>query len=398
MENKKQNEKTLPTENASFPIEPIFTDENVAEIVPKYLKIPLAEVLSLEAVEMPSHYPPKDSRELPTADEINQRQLVLTHFMNKSTSVRDCITLLKKFILPTCLKWNFELQHISEDIDPTVIDPARYEHLCTKSENLRGWSWYTFQDSLINFKRKCNAQFPHVELPPLPSDILGVKDWITSAEKALAKADTEQTPEGLDELKNLPDLISQLLEILKRHDDCGLYLENGNNKVIEGDEAAEKNILKAGACITKALELAAKLPNQELAKKSEIILSSARNKIDNALTTHIIQMAKGIEFWDACVKEAFKNTYLSLNKSLTSLEGEIRDFLIGETSKADIDTEYSIAIPMTKWADILNMSENKLRELRGKKYHFDQISSRKWRLPKREIPTEYLEKYRKAEK
>ena len=61
-------------------------------------------------------------------------------------------------------------------------------------------------------------------------------------------------------------------------------------------------------------------------------------------------------------------------------------------------TEYSFALPMTKWADILDISENKLRELRGKIYHFDKVSSRKWRLPKDEIPLEYLQKYRKAEK
>jgi hypothetical protein len=58
---------------------------------------------------------------------------------------------------------------------------------------------------------------------------------------------------------------------------------------------------------------------------------------------------------------------------------------------------YSLPLPMTKWAIILGVSENKLRELRKeKKYHFDQISKRKWRLPKHEIPAEYLEKYRQA--
>lgn len=62
-------------------------------------------------------------------------------------------------------------------------------------------------------------------------------------------------------------------------------------------------------------------------------------------------------------------------------------------------TEYSLPLPMTKWAVILGVSENTLRDLRkDKKYHFDQVSPRKWRLPKQEIPAEYLEKYRQTTK
>jgi hypothetical protein len=51
---------------------------------------------------------------------------------------------------------------------------------------------------------------------------------------------------------------------------------------------------------------------------------------------------------------------------------------------------------MKKWAKILGISENKMKEIRedGKAYHFVQVSARKWKLPKKELPAEYLEKYR----
>ncbi len=66
---------------------------------------------------------------------------------------------------------------------------------------------------------------------------------------------------------------------------------------------------------------------------------------------------------------------------------------------ANTAIEYSFPLPMTKWADIFGVSENKLRELRRKKkYNFDQVSPRKWRLPKHKIPAEYLEKYRQTAK
>ena len=60
------------------------------------------------------------------------------------------------------------------------------------------------------------------------------------------------------------------------------------------------------------------------------------------------------------------------------------------------EIEYSLALPMKKWSEILGFSENKMKEIReaGEKYHFDKVSKRKWRLPKNELPAEYLEKYR----
>jgi len=58
-------------------------------------------------------------------------------------------------------------------------------------------------------------------------------------------------------------------------------------------------------------------------------------------------------------------------------------------------TEYSLPLMMKKWGYIFGISPNKLRELRrNKTYHFDKVHSRGWRLPKHEIPAEYLEEYR----
>lgn len=66
-------------------------------------------------------------------------------------------------------------------------------------------------------------------------------------------------------------------------------------------------------------------------------------------------------------------------------------------SKAETtpQTEHSLPLPMVKWACIFGLSANKLRELRHNgKYHFRKLSARLWTLPKHELPTEYLEKYR----
>jgi len=59
------------------------------------------------------------------------------------------------------------------------------------------------------------------------------------------------------------------------------------------------------------------------------------------------------------------------------------------------DKEYSLPLSMTKWAFVFGVSRNKMREFRdNKQYHFRQVSPRKWSLPKKELPAEYLEKYR----
>jgi hypothetical protein len=60
-----------------------------------------------------------------------------------------------------------------------------------------------------------------------------------------------------------------------------------------------------------------------------------------------------------------------------------------------LEIEYSLPLPMTRWAYILGVSPNTLRQLRKqKKYHFRKVSARRWTLPKHELPTEYLETYR----
>ena len=71
-----------------------------------------------------------------------------------------------------------------------------------------------------------------------------------------------------------------------------------------------------------------------------------------------------------------------------------------EAQQAIPEIEYSLPLPMKKWSNILGISENKMKEIReaGDKYHFDKISDRKWRLPKNELPAEYLERYRTATK
>ncbi len=65
-------------------------------------------------------------------------------------------------------------------------------------------------------------------------------------------------------------------------------------------------------------------------------------------------------------------------------------------SKAETpQQEYSLPLTMKKWASIFGVSENALRKLRDeKKYHFVKVNARAWKLPKDELPTEYLEKYR----
>lgn len=60
-----------------------------------------------------------------------------------------------------------------------------------------------------------------------------------------------------------------------------------------------------------------------------------------------------------------------------------------------LEGERSLPLKWKDWVYIFGVSPNKLREYREKKkYHFDQISPRRWTLPKHELPSEYLEKYR----
>lgn len=66
----------------------------------------------------------------------------------------------------------------------------------------------------------------------------------------------------------------------------------------------------------------------------------------------------------------------------------------GGGSEVD-NEEYSFPLFMSDWARIFGVSRNKIRELReDEQYHFRRVSDRKWSLPKKELPAEYLEKYR----
>jgi len=59
--------------------------------------------------------------------------------------------------------------------------------------------------------------------------------------------------------------------------------------------------------------------------------------------------------------------------------------------------EQSKPLSMKDWGKIFKLSPNKLREIRESKkpkYHFQQVSKRRWTLPKSELPAEYLEKFR----
>jgi len=59
--------------------------------------------------------------------------------------------------------------------------------------------------------------------------------------------------------------------------------------------------------------------------------------------------------------------------------------------------EMSLPLGLNKWATIFGVSVNTIRIWRDdpkSKYHFDKKSERKWSLPLKELPVEYLEKYR----
>lgn len=82
-----------------------------------------------------------------------------------------------------------------------------------------------------------------------------------------------------------------------------------------------------------------------------------------------------------------------MNQSTVSTEVEAD--LAKQPAKAVRKTERSLPLPMVKWAYIFGVSANKLRDLRREeKYHFSKVSARLWTLPKDELPTEYLERYR----
>lgn len=67
-------------------------------------------------------------------------------------------------------------------------------------------------------------------------------------------------------------------------------------------------------------------------------------------------------------------------------------------SKTKNGDEQSFPLSLSQWAKIFSVSRPTLNKMRKEGiYHFKQTSPRKWTLPKKEIPTEYLEKYGRAE-
>ncbi|MFX0194591.1 MAG: hypothetical protein ACFFCW_00590 [Candidatus Hodarchaeota archaeon] len=116
-------------------------------------------------------------------------------------------------------------------------------------------------------------------------------------------------------------------------------------------------------------------------QKTDIFLSKI-NKAFERLAENILEM-----YGETITDELIKKSQELLIRELGLYQRQL-----GQKPK----TEYSFPLTMTKWAEIFKISENKLRELRDANiYHFDKVSPRKWRLPKNEIPTEYLEKYRR---
>ena len=85
-----------------------------------------------------------------------------------STLVKACLELIKELLL------NFIGSHFN-------------------SRDLRQSEFVYLQLRRHLVKLRKNS---HVELPPIPSDILGVEDWITSIERALVKATTEPENAG----------------------------------------------------------------------------------------------------------------------------------------------------------------------------------------------------------
>ena len=91
------------------------------------------------------------------------------------------------------------------------------------------------------------------------------------------------------------------------------------------------------------------------------------------------------EYTSSILEKEFKTIYLQLEY----------EFDVWKNGKTGNDVEYSLPLFMKQWAVIFGISRNKMSELRdSERYHFRQVSDRKWSLPKNELPAEYLEKYR----
>jgi len=94
----------------------------------------------------------------------------------------------------------------------------------------------------------------------------------------------------------------------------------------------------------------------------------------------IADFKKAVEGFHKVVSEIYEESFIELNKIA-------------------VQTEYTAPLQTGQWAAIFGKSENTIRKWRDakgpkKKYHFDQVSNRLWRLPKNEAPPEYyLDKF-----
>lgn len=120
-------------------------------------------------------------------------------------------------------------------------------------------------------------------------------------------------------------------------------------------------------------------------------------------TTGLREKHKNLKKWQLETKKLLKRAFFSkmalhdfmceVGTLETHFGYEYRLYLEGQQEKI----ESSMPLGLKDWATIFDVGKNKMRDMmRDNKYHFRQISPRKWTLPKNELPTEYLEKYRKA--
>ncbi len=82
-----------------------------------------------------------------------------------------------------------------------------------------------------------------------------------------------------------------------------------------------------------------------------------------------------------------------INSDLQIVQNEL-GFLKGDSKPTD---KMSLPLSLKKWASIFDCSINVVREWKNdpkSPYHFEKIGGRKWRLPLKELPAEYLEKYK----
>jgi hypothetical protein len=121
----------------------------------------------------------------------------MNRFLDDSTSIKECIVLLREFLL-------------------SYLEQSRFDHQGKQYPSPPNESWcdsihIVIKRRLVELRRKSN-----VYLPPVPTDLLGLEDWLTDVERALVKATTEPenagdttqaTPETKQKTKSVRDLV-----------------------------------------------------------------------------------------------------------------------------------------------------------------------------------------------